>query len=153
MANAEINLVGVSETGLIRDLYNEVFQPRVETEFFEHRFHERSAILNLIADLDRRPVGFSCGYEYQPGIWFCWLVGVLPAFRGIGVASQLFEAQLAWAGEHGYYTARLECSNEHRPGLSLALSQGFKINGICWDDETHCNLVIFGKELGQRVGR
>jgi GNAT superfamily N-acetyltransferase len=147
MANAEINIVGPSETALMTSLYNEVFTPRRDIAFFERRFQSRCNVLNLVAEVDGRPVGFSSGFELKPTTWFNWLFGVLPDFRRHGIAAQLVEAEHAWASERGYEFVRMECHNQHRPVLQLAIKHGFDVVGVRYDSERHSNLVIFEKEL------
>ncbi len=151
MANAEINLVGGSELGLITDLYNEVYKPRVDITFFENRFQNKTNALSLIAEVGGRPVGFSCGYEFIPNVWFSWLIGVMPDFRRSGIASQLAEAEQSWAFEHGYHTGRLEYISHYHLGLQFALSQEYNIIGLCWDNEYHANTVIFEKDFSEHM--
>jgi len=147
MANAEIIIVGPSETELLTSLYNEVFAPRRDASFFERRFKSRCNVLSLVAEVDGRPVGFSVGFELKPTTWFNWLFGVLPDFRRAGIAAQLTEAEHAWAAERGYEFVRMECHNQHRPVLHLAIKHGFDVVGLRYDNERHSNLVIFEKEL------
>jgi len=144
MANAKIVVVGPGEYGLIRDLYNEIFQPAVDVAFFEARMGKRNALV-LVAELDGKPAGFLCGYELRPSTFYSWLCGVLPAARRLGVATQLIEAESAWAGEQGYEMVRLECYNRHRPMLLLAIKLEYDIVGIRWDSRTGNNLVVFEK--------
>ena len=147
MANADIVVIGPSETELIVSLYNEVFAPSRDAAFFERRFKSRMHILNLIAEVEGRPVGFSCGLELKPDTWFNWLAGVLPDYRRAGIASQLIEAEHAWAADHGYGYVRMECQNQHRPVLHMAITLGFDVIGVRWDSDRHNNLVIFEKEI------
>ncbi|NOX58363.1 MAG: GNAT family N-acetyltransferase [Planctomycetes bacterium] len=151
MANADIIMVGPTETKLIGELYNQVFAPRRDIAFFERRFKSRANLLNLIAEVDNRPVGFLSGFELKPSTWFNWLVGVLPEFRRAGIASQLCEAEQAWARDRGYSHVRMECHNQHRPVLHMLIRQGFDIVGVRWDSERQNNLVIFEKEIGMTV--
>ncbi len=147
MANAEIIRIGPSETALIAEIYNAVFAPSHDIAFFERRFRGRPSVLNLVAELDGRPVGFSSGFELKPSTWYNWLVGVVPDARRMGIASQLNEAEQAWAAEQGYQFVRMECYNHHRPVLHMAIRQGFDIVGVRWDTDHQANLVIFEKEI------
>ena len=147
MANANIVVVGPSEVELIVSLYNQVFAPARDVAFFERRFKSRSQLLNLIAEVDGRPVGFLCGLELKPNTWFTWLAGVLPDYRRSAIATQLIEAEHAWAVEQGYEYVRMECQNQHRPVLQMAITLGFDIVGVRWDIDRHANLVIFEKEI------
>lgn len=147
MANADIIVVGPSETALIVELYNAVFTPPRDLAFFERRMRGRTHVLNLIAEIERRPVGFSCGIELKPNTWFNWLVGVLPDFRRAGIGSQLLAAEHAWAAENGYSYARMECHNQHRAVLQMAITLGFDVVGVRWDPDRQSNLVIIEKEI------
>lgn len=147
MANAEIIPVGLGELDLIASLYNQVFAPPRSVESFCRRMEGRRNVLILVAQLDGRPVGFLTGLELKPDTHFGWLCGVLPQFRRLGIASQLMEADAAWAKEQGYEMIRIECYNRHRPMLHTAIRLGYNIVGIRWDGQHHDNLVIFEKEL------
>ncbi len=147
MATAKIDIVGPDETPLIAELYNEMFRPTHDVEFFRRRFQGRYNPLRLVAALDGRPVGFFTGFELKPSVFFAWLYGVLPEFRRLGIASQLMEGMHAWAREHEYASVRFECQNRHRPMLHLAIAQEYAIVGIRWDPDRGENLVIFEKPL------
>jgi len=149
MANAKIDVVGPGEVPLISDLYSGIFQPPRDAEFFRRRFLGRYNQLILVAAVEGRPVGFYIGFELKPGVYFSWLVGVLPEYRRAGVASQLVEAAQHWALERGYEHIRFECHNQHRPMLHLAIVQKYDIVGIRWDPDRAANLVIFEKVLAE----
>ena len=146
MTNAKIEIVGPGEYELICNLYNTIFRPPVDAAFFERRLRHDKPLM-MVAELEGRPVGFSCGYELRPTTYYSWLYGVLPEARRLGIASQLMAAEHAWAKDHGYDMVRFECYNQHRPMLLLAIKVGYDIVGIRWDSRTAENLVIFEKHL------
>jgi len=147
MADAEVVAVGPGELPLIADLYNEMFRPPKELEFFRRRLVGRYNPLILVAHVDKQPVGFAMGFELKPSVFFSWLTGVLPDFRRAGIASQLHEAQAAWASDHDYHYIRMECHNSVRPILHMGIAMGFDIVGIRWDPDRADNLIIFEKSL------
>ncbi len=147
MADAKIVVVGPGELGLIGELYNEVFTPPVDEEFFRRRFLGRHNVCLLVAMLDEQHVGFIIGFELTPTTYYSWVCGVLPDFRRAGIAKQLMQAQQAWAHERHYNTLRFECQNQHRPMLHVAIDEGFDLVGIRWDTATLRNVVIFEREL------
>lgn len=147
MANAKIDIVGNDELALIAQMYSQVFKPAREVEFFKRRFKGRYNSVILVASIEGRPVGFLIGFELKPTVFFVWLVGVLPDFRRQGIASQLFEAAQAWARENEYVAVRVECHNQHRSLLHLAIGHMYDIVGIRWDPDRGENLVIFEKLL------
>lgn len=149
MANAKVDVVGMSELGTVADLYNQVYRPARDIEFFRRRFLGRYNPLLLVASLDDRPVGFLSGFELKPSVYFVWLIGVIPDCRRMGIASQLLDALHDWVAQHGYGAIRLECQNQHRPMLHMAIERGYDIVGIRWDPDRGQNLVIFERSLGE----
>ncbi len=147
MATANIDIVGPSEYGLIRDLYNQIFAPSVEDVFFSRRLENRHNALMMVAELEKEPVGFSCGYELRPSTYYSWLSGVITSARRMGVATQLLLAEHAWAKEKGYEMARFECYNKHKAMVMLATRTGYDIAGTRYDSHMAGNLVIFEKNL------
>lgn len=151
MADAVIDIVGPDELPLIVGLYNQIFRPAKDAEFFRRRFRGRYNVVQLAASLDGRPVGFFIGFELKPGVFFTWFYGVLPEFRRKGIASQLMEAVHEWARSNKYDAIRFECHNQHRPMLHLAITQEYDILGVRWDPDRNANLVLFQKTLNSNA--
>jgi GNAT superfamily N-acetyltransferase len=147
MANAEIEVVGPGHLDIITEMYNTVFRPSKNAEFFKRRLKGRLEPLLIMASLEGRPVGFATGFELKPSTYFMWLCGVIPDARRMGVAAQLTEASHVWAASKGYAVARFECYSRHRPMLHMAIKAGYDIVGIRWDADGHDNLIIFEKSL------
>ncbi|MGQ9649868.1 MAG: GNAT family N-acetyltransferase [Phycisphaerae bacterium] len=151
MANAEITPVGMNDLPLIVDLYNEIFRPGREYAFFSHRLGTQRNPLLLLAQVQKRPVGFALGYELKQSTFYCWYIGVLPEFRRAGVASQMMEAMTAWARDQGYQIIRFECYNRHRPMLHVAIRQNYNIVGIRYDADAEDNLIILEQNVNEEA--
>lgn len=147
MANAEIVVAGTEELPILASMYNEVFRPPRDEQFFRRRFLGRHNLLFLLAAVERRPVGFAVGFELKPSTFYSWLAGVVPEMRRQGVARQLLEAQHAWAIEHGYTYIRMECHNAQRPVMHLAIALGYDVAGLRWDMDRQVNQIIYEKAL------
>jgi GNAT superfamily N-acetyltransferase len=147
MADAVIDVLGVEELPLVVDLYNQIFRPSRAAESFQRPYLGRHNVLQMIARIKDRPVGFFLGFELKPETFFGWFYGVLPDFRRMGIGSQLIEAAHSWAAHNDYEWMRIECQNQHRPVLHIAISQGYDIIGTRWDADRGDNLVIFEKRL------
>jgi len=147
MATAKIIPVGAGEIDTIAEIYNELFSPARDREFFKKRFRGRHNVSMLVAMLDDRHVGFTIGFELMPSTFFSWLCGVLPDFRRLGIATQLIKGQQAWAIDHNYSIIRFECQNQHRPMLHVAISEGYDLVGMRWDTATGNNVAIFERDL------
>jgi GNAT superfamily N-acetyltransferase len=145
--DAVIDLVGLSELPTTVELYNQIFRPPRDLESFRRRFLGRYNVLQMIARVKERPVGFFLGFELKPTVFFAWFYGVLPEFRRTGIGSQLMDAAHSWARQHEYESIRLECHNQHRPMLHLSIALGYDIVGLRWDPDRGDNLVLFEKSL------
>ena len=147
MADVVIDMVGPEELPLIVQMYNQIFRPGRDLASFERRFRSRYNTLRLVAHLNQRPVGFFLGFELKPTVYFTWFYGVLPEFRRQGIASQLMDAVHDWARQNDYESVRMECHNQHRPMLHLAITSEYDIVGMRWDPDRGDNLVLFEKAL------
>ncbi len=147
MADAVIDIVGQDELPLIVELYNQIFRPSRDEEFFRRRYLGRHNVLQMVAQVNQRPVGIFLGFELKPSVFFAWFYGVLPSFRRQGIASQLMEAVHEWAQGNEYDAIRFECHNQHRPMLHLGIALEYDIVGIRWDPDRGANLVLFQKTL------
>jgi GNAT superfamily N-acetyltransferase len=148
MADAIIEMVGPEDLPVIVQLYNQIFRPPRDVESFRRRYRGRYNILQLVARIQDRPVGFFLGFELKPTVFFAWFYGVAPDARRTGIASQLIDAVHSWAKQNDYESIRFECHNQHRPMLHLAIALEYDIVGIRWDPDRGDNLVIFEKVLG-----
>src|SRR5262249_28033617 len=100
MADAIIDLAGPEDLPVIVKLYNQMFRPGRDLDSFRRRFQGRYNVLQLIARVDDRPVGFFLGFELKPTVYFAWFYGVLPEMRRQGIASQLMDAVHSWARQN-----------------------------------------------------
>ncbi|MFL5340255.1 MAG: GNAT family N-acetyltransferase [Gemmataceae bacterium] len=149
MADAIIDIVGIEELPVIVEMYNRIFRPNRDEDSFLRRYRGRYNILQMVARIEERPVGFFLGFELKPGMFYSWFYGVLPEFRRQGIASQLMDAVHDWARQQEYDAIRFECHNQHRPMLHLSIALGYDIVGIRWDPDRGDNLVIFEKMLNR----
>ncbi len=147
MAQADIIIADEKLLPQAVELYNTMFRPKREVDFFKRRFLGRYNVLTLLARLDDKPVGFWIGFELKPGMFYHWLGAVRQDARRHGVAKQLQDAQHAWAKDHGYEHIRCECMNHQREFIHFAMEVGYDIVGVRWDSTHADNLVVFEKNL------
>jgi GNAT superfamily N-acetyltransferase len=147
MADAVIDIVGPEELPTIVKLYNQIFRPGRDADFFRRRYLGRHNVLQMLASKENRPIGFFVGFELKPRVFFEWFYGVVPDTRRQGIASQLMDAVHNWAAENDYEAIRFECHNQHRPMLHLGIAKEYDIVGIRWDPDRGANLLLFQKAL------
>ena len=75
MAHADIIIADEKLLPQAVELYNAIFRPKREVDFFKRRFMGRYNALTLIARMDDKPVGFWIGFELKPGMFYHWLGG------------------------------------------------------------------------------
>jgi GNAT superfamily N-acetyltransferase len=147
VAQADIVIADEKLLPQAAELYNNMFRPKREVDYFKRRFLGRHNVLTLLARVSDRPVGFWVGFELKPGMFYHWLGGVQSDFRRQGIGRQLQEAQQAWGKDHGYEYIRCECMNHQREFIHFAIALGYDIVGIRWDSTHADNLVVFEKNL------
>ena len=147
MIEASISQVGMDSLPQIAEIYNQIFRPTRTAVDLAKRYERRYNPLLLLAHSKDQPVGFFLGYEWKPSTYYGWFYGVLPECRRMSIGSQLMEAAQSWAAQNGYESIRLECHNQHRPMMHLAIDLGYDVAGLRWDADRAANLVIFEKAL------
>jgi len=73
--------------------------------------------------------------------------GVLPEFRGLGIAKILAEAQEKWAKKQGYKRLVFKTRNQHKGMLIFALKNNFNIIGFKEKESIETNRILLQKEL------
>jgi GNAT superfamily N-acetyltransferase len=147
MAQADISIVTEQQLPTIVELYNNVFRPAENEDYFRRRFQGRYNVLVMLAALDNRPVGFTIGFELKPFVFYTWLTGVHPDFRRKGIGRQLMESENEWAKNHGYEYTRFEGLNRHKAMSHMALTMAYDIVGTRWDSVRSDLLIQFEKPL------
>jgi GNAT superfamily N-acetyltransferase len=140
----------IADDGMLHqavELYNQIFRPRKDIDYFKRRFVGRYNPLTLIARMEEKPVGFWTGFELKPGVFYFWLGAVLTELRRHGIGTQLHDAQEAWAKDHGYEYIRCECMNHQREFIHFAIDIGYDVVGTRWDSQHADQLVLFEKHI------
>src|SRR5262245_17294195 len=117
MADVIVDLIAPDDVSVVVTLYNQIFRPHRDEEEFLRRYLGRHNVVQMVARLEGRAVGFVLGFELKPRVYFLWFLGVLSSHRRQGVASQLLDAVQHWALEHDYESLRCECFNRQRAML------------------------------------
>lgn len=106
-----------------------------DPRWFHSNLRNHNKIYLQIGFVDSNPISFKLGYELDQWTFYSWLGGVLPLFRGLGVASDLMNAQHEWCRSQGYQKVQTKSQNRWRNQMILNLKQGFEITGYHSSDE------------------
>lgn len=116
-------------TRQLTELADEIFGVSTNSVRIPYRMSIKRPILILIAYIGDMPVGFKIGFEDKENMFYSWLGGVLPSYRGNGIASALMKRQHEWAAQRGYGLVETRTRNRYKPMLILNLKHGFSIVG------------------------
>ncbi len=82
----------------------------------------------LIFERDNKPVGIST-FRYYPNsdLWFLATIGVLPEYRGQGIAKKIFEAELEYIRARGGKRIIVTIFKQNIPPHKMVFKKGFEI--------------------------
>ena len=147
MADVIIDLLAPDDVSEVTQLYNQIVRPPRDEDHFTRRYLGRHNVVQMVARMRDRPVGFALAFEMKPRVLFAWFFGVLASHRRSGVGSQLMDALHSWARQNDYETIRCECFNQQRPFLHLAIANEYDVVGIRFDPDHGDNLLLLQKTL------
>ena len=124
-------------------MYQRIFGPADETAWLA-KWHTRMQAPHLVqlAFDGEQAVGFKVGYALDKDVFYSWLGGVLPEFRGRGIAQTLIEQQHRWCAQQGYRTIRTKTLNRWKSMLILNLKNGFDIIETYTDNQGTRKIVL-----------
>jgi GNAT superfamily N-acetyltransferase len=100
-------------------------------EFYAKTFYstlnEQQKFHLALATVEDQPVGFKLGYQLDSVKFYSWLGGVLPEYRGLGIAADLMRFQHDWCKKAGYEKIQTKTQNRFRDMFILNLRHGFEV--------------------------
>ena len=127
------------------EIYTLLFED-ADVKYFKERFNMHPKITSILAYDGENVIGFKIGYPYKNSTFYSWIGGVLPEYRGLGIASNLSEHQEIHARKQGCIKLRTKSMNQFKPMMILNLKQGFDIVET-YSNEKGQKKIIFEKNL------
>ncbi|MCL1049839.1 GNAT family N-acetyltransferase [Shewanella abyssi] len=91
--------------------------------------------LLLIAKIEGEVAGFKLGYQTAENVFYSWLGGVAPDYRGLGLAKSLLEYQERWAREQGYSRIEVKTRNCFPAMLKMLINNQYQITAMTADNQ------------------
>ncbi len=106
-----------------------------DPDWFQSTFKNHKTFFLPSARINDQVVAFKLGYESTSAEFYSWLGGVVPEFRGLGIAADLMILQHDWCREQGYSRILTKTQNRFRDMLLLNIKFGFDVIGFHASDE------------------
>jgi GNAT superfamily N-acetyltransferase len=104
--------------------------------------------LIIVAYVDDQPAGYTVGYDkFEDGSFYCWMAGVNPKFRKLGLLKSLMDYEDKWAKEKGYNKIKIKTRNNRREMLSYLVKYGFFFTEVIQQHNIDDNRILLEKEL------
>ena len=114
-------------------LNQEIFQFGETEQHLSEFLQNRTKILICLAFHDGQPIGYKIGFQERTYYFESWRGGVLPKYRGNGIAQHLLTLQHDWCTEKGFRIVTTITSNNNTAMLIVNLRNGFEIVGTSFD--------------------
>lgn len=102
-----------------------------DTAHFESRCAGHNHVLTVAAYDDGRAAGYLVAYDrYKDGSLYCWMAGVVPAYRRRGALAALMTAQEDFARRHGLNAILIKTRNDKTAMLRWLLANGYMFTDI-----------------------
>ncbi len=118
-----------------------------DPKWFYSTFNKHKKFYLNTAYIEDQPVAFKLGYEIDQTEFYSWLGGVIPDYRGLGIAADLMRHQHQWCQENGYKKIQTKTQNRFRDMLLLNIRFGFEIIGMHDSNEGGPKIILEKKLL------
>ena len=132
---------------LIAPISEKVFE-EWDADWFFSNLNSHANFHLAIASVSGEVAGFKMGYARNKFEFYSWFGGVLPEYRGLGIATELMTAQHEWCQKQGYKRVRTESQNKYPEMLRLNIKNGFEIIGVHASSRGGMKIVMEKKLLG-----
>lgn len=123
------------------------FDAPYQKDYFEERYKDKEKLI-IVAYVDDQPAGYIVGYDkFRDGSFYCWMAGVNPKFRKMGVLKVLMDYEDKWAKEKGYNKIKIKTRNNRREMLAYLVKYGFFFTEVVQHPNIDDNRILLEKEL------
>jgi len=126
------------------------FDQKFDANFFQKRCLDKNEVI-LVAYKNNKPVGYVLAYDRdKDGSLYCWMAGVMPKYRRLGMLKLLMEHLEIYAKKHNYQSLKVKTRNTWRGMLAYLINSGYNIIEATATDKVEQNRILFIKELGTK---
>jgi len=146
MNNITIKEVPIEEAVKVNATIVE-FDAPYQKDYFEDRYKNKDKLI-IVAYVNDQPSGYIVGYDkFEDGSFYCWMAGVNPKFRKLGLLKTLMDYEDKWAKEKGYNKIKIKTRNNRREMLAYLVKYGFFFTEVVQNPNIDDNRILLEKEL------
>ena len=117
------------------------FDQAFSKDYFEKRYQNQRHLI-IAGFVHDQPAGYIVAYDRDhDGSLYCWMAGVIPAFRRLGVLSKLMDYQSHWAKSAGYTKIKIKTRNNRREMLANVVKRGFMVTQVKTQPDVRDNRI------------
>lgn len=118
-----------------------------DKDYFEKRYAGKDKLI-LVAYVGDQPAGYIVAYDkFGDGSLYCWMAGVDPQFRRMGILRAMMDHQDGWAKKKGYKKIKIKTRNNRREMLAYFVKHGFLFTEVQPKSDINDNRIILEKNL------
>ena len=123
------------------------FGQEFKADFFEKRYVGENKII-LVSYKGDVPTGYVIAYDhFKDGSLYCWMTGVIPEYRRMGMLKLLMGHLEGYAKKRGYKSLRIKTRNNWRGMLAYLIANDYNIVGTKIVEQVRDNRILFIKEF------
>lgn len=121
------------------------FDKPYDKAYFENRYIDKANLI-LVSYVDNQPAGYMVSYDRNnDGSFYCWMAGVDPLFRRLGLLNQMMQYLYDWAKSHGYKKITIKTRNNRREMLAYLVKSGFNFTEVQPQPSIDDNRILLEK--------
>lgn len=116
-------------------------------DYFEERYKGKEKLI-IVAYVNDTPAGYIVGYDkFGDGSFYCWMAGVNPKYRKLGLLKEMMKYEDAWAKKRGYKKIKIKTRNNRREMLAYLVKYGFFFTEVVSYPNIEDNRILLEKKL------
>jgi len=144
------NIITVKEALLTEALKVEATIPEFDETYPQNYEKELNGRTNLItvAYVDDKAAGYMIGYDrFKDNSFYCWMTGVSPEFRKMGILKKMMYFFTDWCKNQGYKKIKIKTRNSRREMFAYLVKYGFNAIDIQNKEDIIDNRILFEREI------
>ena len=123
------------------------FDEPCDKAYFESRYQNAEKLI-LVAYVDSQPAGYMVSYKKDDdSSFYCWMTGVDPQYRRLGLLHKMMHYMTDWAKSKGYNKITIKTRNNRREMLAYLVKNGFNFTEVQPQPFIQDNRILLEKQV------